>query len=57
MKGGQSFYTMVLGVKLLCKLQTLLPSKLVSCPACMRLLAKNGIVNKVKFPGLIPQTW
>ena len=30
---------------------------LVSCPARTRLPARNGLVNKVEFLGLIPQKW
>ena len=30
---------------------------LVSCPARVRLPARNGLVNEVKFLGLIPKKW
>ena len=29
----------------------------VSCSACTRLPARNGLVNEVKFLGLITQRW
>ena len=54
---GQSFYTMVLGVKLLCKLAEPSSQQASLCaqPACAS--RRNGIVNKVEFLGLIPQKW
>ena len=33
------------------------PSYVVSCPAHVHLPARNGLVSKVKFLGLIPQNW
>ena len=32
-------------------------AQLVLCPACVCLPARNGLVNKVKFIGLITQKW